>query len=62
MALRTTDLTSLKVLDRTAPITAISVSSDANSSLMVVVYDEIRLTVYDYLEKEVVRKFKVTTT
>ena len=57
-ALRTTDLTSVKVLDRSAPISAISMSSGPDSSLMVIVYDEVRLAVYDYLEKEVVRKFK----
>ena len=58
--MRTTDLSSNKILDRSAPVTSVAVdNSGSEEGLMALVFDEIRVVIYDSLQKEVKRKHRV---
>ena len=53
--LLTSDLTSTKILDRSAPITAFTIGEEGKMAL---VHAESRLSVYDSLQKELLKKYR----
>ena len=55
-AIQINDLTTAKIIDRSAPITAFRVSE--SDGLIALVYDQMRITVYDSLQKEIVKKYR----
>lgn len=56
--LKMSDLTSTRIIDRAATITAFEICLESVNGLVALVYDKTRLILYKSLEKEIERKFK----